>query len=155
LRKFWNYRENRRRAIPAGQFEQREEHRSLALLFNDKMKPEEHSRLAVGWTTTATLEDAHRLAALVVERRLVACAQVSGPLTSVYQWNGQLQRDEEYRLTLKFPALNADALSDVFKEHHPYQVPQWLWVIMDGCGREYEAWAIGQLDGSSAVETAE
>ena len=42
--------------------------------------------LIVVQTTTETSAEAHRLAALLVEQRLAACAQVHGPIVSRYWW---------------------------------------------------------------------
>src|SRR5690606_26536251 len=46
-------------------------------------------------TTVATREDAERLAAALVEARLAACAQIVGPMRSVYRWEGEIQHDDE------------------------------------------------------------
>ncbi|MBM3854287.1 MAG: divalent-cation tolerance protein CutA, partial [Verrucomicrobia bacterium] len=44
----------------------------------------------LAWTTTANLADAERIAADVVERQLAVCVQISGPIVSIYRWQGQI-----------------------------------------------------------------
>jgi len=39
-------------------------------------------------TTTATMEDARKIASTLVEGRLAACVQIIDPITSVYTWQG-------------------------------------------------------------------
>lgn len=95
---------------------------------------------AVGWTTTASREQADALAAALLEHHLVACAQVSSPIRSHYSWQGQLHTDEEYRITLKFLDIQAPAIEAFLEQHHPYDVPQWLWVRMDGIAAPYFDW---------------
>src|SRR5688500_5362169 len=64
---------------------------------------------------TTTLPDsaaAERLALLLVEERLAACAQVLGPVSSTYRWQGATERASECYCHLKttldrFPALEA------------------------------------------------
>ena len=51
-------------------------------------------------TTVASRDDARRIATALVERRLVACAQIS-EIESLYHWDGALQHDAEFRLLLK------------------------------------------------------
>lgn len=41
-------------------------------------------------TTFERKEDAERIAALLLERRLVACAQISPPITSIYRWHEEM-----------------------------------------------------------------
>lgn len=63
----------------------------------------------VAWTTTAKRADADRLACGAVESRLVACAQVDGPVASYYHWEGKLESTEEYRIWFKYLPANASA----------------------------------------------
>ena len=43
-------------------------------------------------TTTETEQAAQDIAAALIEQRLAACVQVSGPIQSVYRWQGEVQR---------------------------------------------------------------
>ena len=52
-------------------------------------------------TTTAEKKDAETLAQAVLESRLAACVQVSGPIDSRYWWNGRLETAVEWLLTIK------------------------------------------------------
>jgi periplasmic divalent cation tolerance protein len=65
----------------------------------------------VAWTTTAKRAVADRLARGAVEARLAACAQVDGPVTSYYHWEGKLESAEEFRVWFKYLPANASALS--------------------------------------------
>ncbi len=52
-------------------------------------------------TTTERREDAERIARALVEQRLAACAQVSGPITSTYRWQGEIETAQEWQCRAK------------------------------------------------------
>lgn len=58
-----------------------------------------------------------------VEASLAACANVLGPMTSVYEWEGKLCEEEERLLLLKTTAGERDALKTMLEAVHPYEVP--------------------------------
>lgn len=96
--------------------------------------------LKIAWTTVETGEQARRLASALVEARLVACAQVSGPITSFFSWKGAVQSEPEYRITLKFPASRESEILEHLKTAHPYEVPQWLSLCADQTHTPYAQW---------------
>ena len=98
------------------------------------------SRAAVGWTTTSTLEEARDLCNKLLSTGLVACAQVSAPIESHYQWLGKTVHDTEFRITLKFLAERASEVECFLMTNHSYEVPQWLWIYADGASKEYLEW---------------
>ena len=52
-------------------------------------------------TTTATEDEALQLARLLVDQRLAACVQVSGPIRSIYRWQGEVCEAVEFRCSIK------------------------------------------------------
>ena len=92
---------------------------------------------------TTTLPDqaaAERLADAVVEERLAACAQVLGPITSTYRWQGEVERAPEWYCHLKTTAARLAALQARIKELHPYDVPEIIALpIVDG-NADYLRW---------------
>ncbi|MGD0381138.1 MAG: divalent-cation tolerance protein CutA [Acidimicrobiales bacterium] len=91
-------------------------------------------------TTTSTEDDATALAQLCVERRLAACGQVSGPITSVYWWDGQLQRAQEWRCTLKTSAQALGPLKAALREAHGYTTPEIVATGIEDGDADYLAW---------------
>ncbi len=75
-------------------------------------------------TTVDTRETLERIGRLLLEKRLVACLQVIGPVRSVYWWKGRLEEAEEWIGIMK---TRRELYVDVEKEIralHPYEVPQ-------------------------------
>lgn len=108
----------------------------------------------IGWTTVSSREDAEKLAREAVSEKLVACAQVEGPIRSFYLWQENLKSEEEYRIVFKFLAKNAGRLEIWLKGNHPYEVPQWITVQAEHVLAEYLQWAKGNLqsDHKKAIE---
>lgn len=98
------------------------------------------SGMLIGWTTTSNRDDAEKLAAGAVESELAACCQIDGPFLSVYRWKGEIQKDEEFRLTFKFLSRNAEALESWLYEEHPYENPQWVAVAAERISEKYLNW---------------
>lgn len=67
---------------------------------------------------------ANELAKTLVERRLVACAQASGMMTSTYLWEERLEQSNECRLSLKTTRRHLDAVLDAIRSKHPYSLPE-------------------------------
>lgn len=88
-------------------------------------------------TTVGSAADAQRLAREIVSRRLAACVQIEAGLQSLYHWQGQLCEEPELRLVIKTLQACEQALQQLFAQHHPYELPQFLGVTM----RASEAYA--------------
>jgi periplasmic divalent cation tolerance protein len=75
-------------------------------------------------TTTDSRAEAMELSHAAVEARLAACAQVAGPVASMYWWDGRLERAEEWLVLLKLPIDRYDELAAFLTERHSYDEPE-------------------------------
>ena len=75
-------------------------------------------------TTTNSRESANQIAEKLVGEKLAACAQVSGPITSVYQWKGKIERDEEFYCVIKTRKDLYPEVEKTIKAVHSYEVPE-------------------------------
>jgi len=100
-------------------------------------------------TTLPVDADAAAFARTLVGERLVACASVLAPMTSVYTWEGKLAEEQERQLILKTSREGVPALWDRVRELHPYDVPEFVVLpIVDG-NDAYLRW-ISESVGKSA-----
>ena len=67
---------------------------------------------------------AERIAETVVGERLAACVNIVPGLTSIYRWEGQIQRDAELLLLIKTRQAVYPLLEARIRELHPYQTPE-------------------------------
>ena len=91
-------------------------------------------------TTFETREDAQRMADLVVEKRLAACAQIVGPIRSTYWWQGKVERAEEWQCLMKTRADRYDALAGAVADAHPYDVPELVATPLVRIAEPYRQW---------------
>jgi periplasmic divalent cation tolerance protein len=66
---------------------------------------------------------AERIARILVEERLVACANLLPGMRSVYRWRGAVETAEECVLVCKTSAGLADAAMARLGGLHPYELP--------------------------------
>ena len=71
----------------------------------------------------ADMEEARRIARLVVEERLAACANLLGPCDSIYRWQDRIEEGSEVASIFKARADKADALVARIAALHSYDVP--------------------------------
>ncbi|MFC6081511.1 divalent-cation tolerance protein CutA [Sphaerisporangium aureirubrum] len=90
--------------------------------------------------TTGTREEAEAICTTVVHRRVAACAQVVGPIRSVYWWEGEVQRDDEFLILMKTGAERLDDLVDAVKAVHSYTTPEIVAVPIEGGLADYLNW---------------
>jgi periplasmic divalent cation tolerance protein len=84
-------------------------------------------------TTAERREDANRIARTLLEKRLVACAHIIGPMRSTYWWKGKIEEAEEWLCVLKTRKDVYAELERTLKAIHPYDVPQIIAVpVVDG-----------------------
>jgi len=89
--------------------------------------------------TTPSHDVAAQLGRQVVERRLAACAQVGGPVTSTYWWEGEVQEATEWTLVYKTSAARLGALVEAVRDAHPYDTPEIVATPVTG-DSTYLAW---------------
>ena len=80
------------------------------------------------------------LARAVVEERLAACAQLTGPITSTYWWQGQVETATEHLLLVKTTADRFAAICARVRSEHPYDNPEILAVPVSAAPPPYAVW---------------
>ena len=85
-------------------------------------------------------ESAEKLADLLVERRLAACVNILAPCTSVYRWQGEIQRDEEHPLLIKTVKQRYAELEAAIRALHPFELPEIIAVTISGGLPAYLQW---------------
>jgi periplasmic divalent cation tolerance protein len=91
-------------------------------------------------TTTDSRDEADRLARSAVEGRLAACAQVVGPVTSTYWWEGAVQTATEWQCVLKTTAGRFDELRSHLERQHSYETPEIVATPIVAGGAAYLDW---------------
>lgn len=80
------------------------------------------------------------LAGALVERKLVACVNVIDGVTSLFHWEGRVDRDPEVLLVIKTRTELLDVIEQCVNEVHPYDVPEVIALPIIGGSRKYLDW---------------
>ena len=105
-------------------------------------------------TTTDSRTEAMELGRAAVEARLAACAQVAGPVASMYWWNDELERSEEWFVFLKTPADRYDELAAFLAERHSYDEPEIVATPIVSGSASFLSWIRDETRPRPATEAA-
>jgi periplasmic divalent cation tolerance protein len=90
--------------------------------------------------TTPSKQEAEKIANHLLSDRLIACANIIGPVTSLYRWHGNVDRAEEYLALMKSRNDLFDRLTEAVKTMHSYEVPEILALPVAEGSRTYLEW---------------
>ena len=103
----------------------------------------EHAIVSV-YATFGSDAEARRIARVLVEERLAACANVLAPCHSIYRWQGKVEEAAEVPAIFKTRADRAEKLMARLAELHSYDVPAVaVWPIADTL-EAYREWILAE-----------
>jgi periplasmic divalent cation tolerance protein len=108
--------------------------------------PKALKEIIVVTTTTSRKDEAETLAAELVSRRLAACVQIVGPITSAFHWQGKVEHSEEWLCQIKSRRDKYAELEAVLKQLHPYDVPEIIATPAVLASETYARWLNEELD---------
>jgi periplasmic divalent cation tolerance protein len=97
------------------------------------------------FSTAGSKQEAQEIARELVERKLAACVNVAGPITSTYWWQGNVEISDEWLLIIKTSAEQFVSVSRMIKELHSYEVPECIAVEITEGSKEYLEWMTESL----------
>ncbi len=104
------------------------------------------SGVLLGWIPCPDPETAERLGRMAVEKRLAACANILPGMTSLYHWEGKLQREPEALLVLKTTETARTSLIELLVRAHPYDLPAISFVAVAGGHPPFLDWVATETE---------
>lgn len=95
--------------------------------------------------TVNSRDKAKEIAGALIEKRLAGCIQISGPISSMYRWQGRIMEDQEWLLIAKSDRAHFVELENEVKRIHPYEVPEILALPVTEGNSSYLKWLKGEL----------
>jgi periplasmic divalent cation tolerance protein len=89
---------------------------------------------------------ARRVAEALVSAKLAACVNISAPMTSVYEWQGKLESGPEVAAFIKTRRALVEEAIAAARPLHPYTLPCFLILPIEGGNADYLAWARRQTE---------
>jgi periplasmic divalent cation tolerance protein len=85
------------------------------------------------YITASSRDEADKIACMLIEEHLAACANIFPGVLSVYRWQGKIERAEECAIIAKTTSDKFVALQKRVKELHSYECPCIVaWPIVAG-----------------------
>jgi periplasmic divalent cation tolerance protein len=97
--------------------------------------------------TAGSQEEAERIAQALVGDMLAACVNLIPGVTSIYRWEGQIQRDQEWLLVAKSERQVLDPLVRRVQALHSYDVPEIIALPLVGGSEAYLRWLDREVHG--------
>jgi periplasmic divalent cation tolerance protein len=110
--------------------------------------PSEMTDKIVVFSACGSLQEAERLAGMLVEEKLAACASIIAPVRSFYRWKGAVENAAEWLLMIKTSRDLFDRVQKLIAGAHSYEVPELIALPVTGGSAAYLAWMDGELRGS-------
>lgn len=89
---------------------------------------------------TCSPDGAEPLLRSLLEERLVACGNLIPGVTSLYWWQGEIERDGEVVMWMETTAALAQRARERLRELHPYDVPKIVVLDPADVDPDYLAW---------------
>ena len=101
---------------------------------------ETHDGALLVFTNCPDRDVAGRIAEALVEKRLAACVNVLAGCTSVFRWQGEIERAEEIPVLIKTRAARFPEVEALIRHLHPYELPEVIAVPVSQGLPEYLQW---------------
>ena len=91
------------------------------------------------YTTFPDWDSAERIVKALLERKLIACANLREH-KALYWWEGKIEEEAEVGAILKTEVEKWKELREAIKEMHPYEAPMIARIEVDKVNGEYLEW---------------
>jgi len=97
------------------------------------------------YITAKDKEQALSIGRALVQERLCACVNIIDSMTSIYEWEGQINTDNEAVLIAKTVSEKFDSLQKRVKELHTYTCPCIISIPISNGSAQYLHWLKSEL----------
>lgn len=111
---------------------------------DSELQVEHHEPILI-LSTISPKSEAQTLAHLLVQEQAAACVNISGELSSVYRWQGNIETESEWLLIIKTTRELEEAVYNIILEQHPYEVPEILSITVEAGEEKYLTWIKDQV----------
>ena len=105
----------------------------------------EAQNIEIFYVPIGTLEEAKKIARQLLEKKLIACANIIPGVTSIYQWKGNIEEDSEFIVIFKTSKEKSLQCRSEIEKLHPYDTPCVLNLSSSSCNEPYQDWVLQQL----------
>ena len=97
------------------------------------------------YVTHPHVDGAKQLARQCLEAKLIACANIFPPMTSLYWWEGKICEDQEWALIFKTDELHYARLEKLIQRLHPADCPCIMAIAISQGSEQFKHWLRSSL----------
>lgn len=91
------------------------------------------------------IENAKLIAHKLVKEKLAACVNLFNDITSIYEWEGNIEEETEVTILIKTKLDLVDKIENRILELHPYETPEIIQLNVPASNSKYYDWLNGVL----------
>jgi periplasmic divalent cation tolerance protein len=103
-------------------------------------------RASMVFVMTGAEREAEEIARALVDEKLAACANIIGPVRSIYRWHAKVEDAREYLILIKTRPSIYSRVERRIRELHSYEVPEVIALAIANGSRPYLKWIIDNSD---------
>jgi len=103
-------------------------------------RPYSSGSLSLMYVMVPDMETAKKLAKPLIQKKQAACVNIIPQVTSVYEWEGQIEESSELVMLIKTATHRVDEISTFIRENHPYDVAAALSIKIDNGNPPFLDW---------------
>ena len=84
------------------------------------------NKIIMACTTFSSKRKALECCRKLIRKQLVACTQVTGPITSSFLWDGEICEEMEWKVEMKASIEKIGDVENAVMQLHDYELPQWV-----------------------------
>lgn len=100
------------------------------------------------YTTGDSKENLESIAEALLEKKLIACANIYPEISSIYKWENQLEKSTEIAIVLKTKVENFNEIEKEITKLHSYDCPVIIQIPISQLSNNYAQWLENSLNES-------
>ncbi|MFH1240292.1 MAG: divalent-cation tolerance protein CutA [Candidatus Diapherotrites archaeon] len=101
--------------------------------------------LVIGYVTCKNSQEAEGIAKYLLEKKLIACANMVDKIESIYRWEGKIVNESEALLLLKTESTKINKVKKEIEKIHSNKIPCIEFIKVSDVNKNYEKWVTGEL----------
>ncbi len=101
--------------------------------------------LSLLYVTFPTETEARTITRELLNKPLIACANILGPMTSLYRWNGKIEESQEVAVIFKTTSPKVQELIDTLQTLHSYETPAIVEIPVGKSATSFCAWIQNEM----------
>ncbi len=96
------------------------------------------------YTTFDNIDEAKKIARLLIENKLVACVNLIPNIVSIFPWKGKIEESNEIIMWCKTREELAEEIQSLIKNHHSYDLPAFAVYPIKSGSEAYLNWLMDE-----------